>query len=85
MRIAISIPDDVLERIERLARRAGRSRSAVFNAALSEYVARHAADEVTEAMDRVIANVGDSRDAFSVAAARRLLAKTEWRCRRLKT
>jgi metal-responsive CopG/Arc/MetJ family transcriptional regulator len=78
MRIAISIPDDVFERIERLARRAGCSRSEVFSASLSEYVARHAADEVTDAMDRVIANVDDSRDAFSAATSRHLLAKTEW-------
>jgi metal-responsive CopG/Arc/MetJ family transcriptional regulator len=78
MKTVVSIPDDVFEKIDRLARRAGRSRSDVFSAALSEYIARHAPDEAAEAMDRVIADVGDSRDAFSAAAARRILAKTEW-------
>lgn len=67
-----------VEKIERLARRAGRSRSVVFSAALSEYVARHAPDEVTEDMDRVIADVGEPQDAFVVAAGRRILEKTEW-------
>jgi mRNA interferase MazF len=52
MKTAVSIPDDVFERAERLARRAGRSRSEVFSAALAEYLARHAPDEVTDAMDR---------------------------------
>lgn len=53
MKTAISIPDDVFEQVERLAKRAGRSRSEVYRAALSEYIARHAPDEVTEAMNRV--------------------------------
>lgn len=78
MKTAVSIPDEVFEKVERLARRAGRSRSEVFSAALSEYVARHAPDEVTDAMDRVIANVGDQQDAFISAAGRRVLENSEW-------
>ena len=78
MKIAVSIPYDVFQKTERLARRAGRSRSAVFSAALHEYVARHAPDEVTEAIDRVCAAVGDQSDRFVAAAARRVLERTEW-------
>jgi metal-responsive CopG/Arc/MetJ family transcriptional regulator len=78
MKTAVSIPDEVFEKVERLARRAGRSRSEVFSAALAEYVARHAPDEVTEAMDRVCADVGDQGDAFVSAAGRRVLENTEW-------
>lgn len=78
MKTAVSIPDEVFEKVERLARRAGRSRSEVFSAALAEYVARHAPDEVTEAMDRVCANVGDNEDPFVSAASRRVLENTEW-------
>jgi metal-responsive CopG/Arc/MetJ family transcriptional regulator len=48
MKAAVSIPDEVLAKAERLARRSKRSRSELFSAALSEYVARHAPDEVTE-------------------------------------
>jgi metal-responsive CopG/Arc/MetJ family transcriptional regulator len=78
MKTAVSIPDVVFEKIERLARRAGRSRSEVFSAALAEYVARHAPDEVTEAMNRVCAEVGEQHDAFVGAAGRRVLENTEW-------
>jgi metal-responsive CopG/Arc/MetJ family transcriptional regulator len=78
MKTAVSIPDEVFEKVERLARRAGRSRSEVFSAALAEYVARHAPDEVTDAMDRVIADVGDQQDAFVSAAGRQVLENTEW-------
>jgi metal-responsive CopG/Arc/MetJ family transcriptional regulator len=78
MKTAVSIPDEVFEKVERLARRAGRSRSEVFSAALAEYVARHAPDEVTDAMDRVITDVGDLPDTFVAAAGRRVLEQTEW-------
>lgn len=78
MKTAVSIPDKVFEKIERLARRAGRSRSEVFSAALTEYVARHAPDEVTEAMDRVWAEVGDQQDLFVRAAGHRVLKSVEW-------
>lgn len=78
MKTAVSIPDALFEKAERLARRAGRSRSNVFSAALAEYVVRHAPDEVTEAMDRVLANVGDQGDGFVSTASRRVLEQTEW-------
>ena len=78
MKIVVSIPDELVARIERLALRTGRPRSEVFSAALAEYVARHAPDEVTEAVERVCVKVGDQPDAFVAAAARRVLKKTEW-------
>ncbi len=78
MKTAVSIPDDVFEKAERLARRAKRSRSEVFSAALAEYVARHAPDEVTDAMNRVCADVGNQQDPFVAAAGRRLLQNIEW-------
>lgn len=78
MKTAVSIPDDVFEKVERLARRGKRSRSEVFSAALREYVARHSPDEVTEAINRVCDQVGDQRDEFVSAAAQRILERTEW-------
>lgn len=78
MKTAVSIPDEVFEKVERLARRAGRSRSEVFSKALSEYVARHAPDEITDAMNRVCADIGGQPDAFIRAAGRRVLENTEW-------
>jgi metal-responsive CopG/Arc/MetJ family transcriptional regulator len=78
MKTAVSIPDDVFEQVERLARRARTSRSEVFSKALREYVARHAPDEVTEAMNRVCDGLGGRPDAFVAAAARHTLERCEW-------
>lgn len=78
MKTAVSIPDEVFEKVERLARRARKSRSEVFSAALREYVARHAPDEVTESINEVCDHIGEQDDAFVRSAARRILEKAEW-------
>ena len=78
MKTAVSIPDEVFEKVERLARKARRSRSEVFSAALKEYVARHAPDDVTDAMNRVCDEVGDRPEGFVTIAGRRILKNTEW-------
>lgn len=78
MKTAVSVPDDVFERADHLARAAGRSRSEVYSAALREYIARHAPDEVTEALDRVVGEIGEGLDPFVDEATRRVLAATEW-------
>ena len=80
MKTAISVPDDVFNRAERLARTAGKSRSEVYSAALREYVARHEPDEVTEAINRAIEDLGEDAapDEFLRAAAKRVLDASEW-------
>ena len=78
MKTAVSVPDDVFDRAEALARREKRSRSEVYSAALREYVARHAPDDVTEALDRVVAEAGEVDDSFIRVAAERVLRATEW-------
>jgi predicted transcriptional regulator len=78
MKVAVSVPNDVFERADRLARAAGRSRSDVYSSALREYVARHTPDEVTTALDRVIADIDDPVDPFVAAASRRVLEATAW-------
>jgi metal-responsive CopG/Arc/MetJ family transcriptional regulator len=78
VKTAVSIPDEVYQRAERLARRTKKSRSRLVSDALREYLARHAPDEVTAAMDRACAEVAGSRDDFASAAARRILERSEW-------
>jgi len=78
MKTAVSIPDELFEGAERLARRTKKSRSRLYGDALKEYLARHAPDETTEAMNRACAEVGDVRDSFVSAAARRILEQSEW-------
>ncbi|MDP8982701.1 MAG: ribbon-helix-helix protein, CopG family [Acidobacteriota bacterium] len=78
MKTAVSIPDDIFEAAERLARSGKKSRSRLFSDALKEYVARHAPDDITEAMDRTCAELQTPNDEFVSSAARRILEKSEW-------
>jgi antitoxin MazE6 len=78
MKTAVSIPDDIFEGAERLARRTKRSRSRVFSDALKEYLARHAPDKITEAMNQACAEIGEEEDSFVSSTARRVLEKSEW-------
>jgi metal-responsive CopG/Arc/MetJ family transcriptional regulator len=78
MKTTVSIPDDVFEEAERLAAELETSRSQLYSCALQEFVARHAPDRLTEAMNRVVAGVGTEVDEFSQRAARRVLEQVEW-------
>ena len=78
MKTAVSLPDEVFRKAERLARRLGKSRSALYREALDEYVTRRDPDEITDAVNRVVAKVGVRPDPFVRAAARRILQRTEW-------
>ena len=78
MKTAVSIPDDVFKRAERLARRTKKSRSQLFSDALKEYVERHATEEITEAMNAAWAELGNPKDDFVSFAAARVLKRSEW-------
>lgn len=78
MKTAVSIPDDVFEGAERLARRANKSRSQLYSDALREYLARHSPDEVTTAMNRVCDDIETGPEPFLKEAARRILHRNEW-------
>lgn len=78
MKTAISLPDDVFLEAERQARRTRKSRSQLYAEALSEYLARHAPDHVTEAMNKVVDQVKKPTDPFVSTAARRILERSEW-------
>lgn len=77
MKTAVSIADDVFADAERLAHELKKSRSRLYCDAVREYVARHSAESVTEALDRVCDEV-ECRDGFVQAAARGTLAQTDW-------
>jgi hypothetical protein len=44
----------------------------------AEELARHAAEDITDAMDRVCAALGHPADEFVLSAARRILERSEW-------
>jgi predicted transcriptional regulator len=78
MKTAISIPDEVFEAAEKLARESGQSRSQLYSRAVREYVARHSADSITAALDEVFADGTLADDGFSAAAARRVFERSDW-------
>jgi metal-responsive CopG/Arc/MetJ family transcriptional regulator len=79
MKTAISLPDHVYREAERHAKRTKKSRSQLYAEALAEYLARHAPDEITEQMNAVVTQLGETvADSFVTAAARRTLERVEW-------
>ena len=77
MKAAVSIPDDVFAEADRLAKQLKTSRSQLYSRALKEFLARHAPDQVTDAMNRVCDEVASS-DEFVHRAGRRIARKIEW-------
>ena len=78
MKAAVSIPDDVFEAGERLARRLRTSRSQLYARALADFVVQHDEDKVTAELNRVLDEVGAEVDDFSRKAAEQTLGRVEW-------
>lgn len=78
MKTAVTLPDDVFDKAERLATLRNVGRDELYAEALRHYIARHDPDAVTDAMNRVIDEIGDETDPFVQAAARRTLKQVEW-------
>jgi metal-responsive CopG/Arc/MetJ family transcriptional regulator len=78
MKVAVSIPDPVFSEAEALARRLNASRSEIYARALDAFVATHAPERVTEALNAVVAANGAEPDAFVRRAARQTLERAEW-------
>lgn len=78
MKAAISIPDDVFEQGERLARRLHTSRSQLYARALADFVIQHDDEKITTAMNEVLEEVGAEPDDFTRRAAQQALRRVEW-------
>ena len=78
MKTAVSLPDHVYREAERYAKRTRKSRSRLYAEALTEYLARHAPDDVTEAMNAVVDQLGGDADPFVRRAGQRALTSVEW-------
>jgi Arc/MetJ family transcription regulator len=78
MKTAISIPDELFAQADALARLLKTSRSELYARAVREYVARHASDDVTAALDRVCADVGPEDAVFATQASERVLERSPW-------
>ena len=73
-----ALPRALDAKVTRVARRLRKPRTMVLKEAIEEYAARHDADAVTEAMNRVAAVVDTRLDPGLAAASRRVLERTEW-------
>ncbi len=81
MKVAVSIPDEVFEETESLAKRLKASRSEIYSRALTEFLGRHVPERLTELMDLVVREAGAvEREVFRVGprGARQVLKRTDW-------
>ena len=76
VKTAISIPDDVFRRAERLAKRRKVSRSELYTSALIQMLDAEPGEDLTRSCDAAFAD--DRPDRFTNAAARAALAAIEW-------
>lgn len=79
VKTAISLPDALYHRAERVAQRLGRTRSALYAEALEAYLdATEGADEVTAMLDEVYADAVATSRSAGAAAGRRLIDSGQW-------
>lgn len=78
MKTAISIPDDVFARAEQFAHQRKIARSALFTAAVDEYIQHHRQDDVTRKLNEVYAKEDSSLDPVFARLQSLSLPKEEW-------
>ena len=78
MKTAISIPDDVFSRAERFAHRREMTRSALFTAAVDEYIQHHRGEDVTRKLNEVYADEDSSLDPVFARLQSLSLPKEDW-------
>lgn len=78
MKTAISLPDDLFEAANTLARKLGMTRSGLFASAVADYVARHRTSRVTERLDAVYATEDSRLEDAMKNAQDRTLRRSEW-------
>jgi metal-responsive CopG/Arc/MetJ family transcriptional regulator len=78
MKTAISLPDDLFSAADSLAQRLGVSRSALYSAAVAEFLAKHTESEVTARLDRLYASESSALEPSFQRAQRRSLAPETW-------
>jgi len=64
--------------MQRTAKRSQKPRKQMYRDAPAENVNRHALDEVTQAVNRVVDRCNEPRDPFVLAAARSVRERVEW-------
>ena len=78
MKTAISLPDEVFEQAEGLAKRKGMSRSELYVQALRLFLEREEGDQVTRKLNEVYGKVASQADPVLSALQFRALPRDEW-------
>lgn len=78
MKTAISLPDELFQRVDELAKRLGIPRSQLYARALSEYLAAHGPEHVTAALDAVYSGTDSSLDPVIVSAQAGSVPEDDW-------
>ena len=78
MKIAISIPDEIFEDAEYLARRQGKSRSKLYADAVAEYVGAYRTESITEQLNAVYREKSSTMDSALELAQYRVLEEEDW-------
>ena len=78
MKTAISVPDDVFQAADRLAKRLAMSRSQLYAEAVEQYVADHALDQVTQCLDEVYADEAATVDPDLLRAQAASIPPEKW-------
>lgn len=78
MKVAVSIPDEVFKKADRLARDLKKSRSELYTNALTEYLNVRDADSVREKLDAIYAVEQGELDPSFVRAQSEVLDDEAW-------
>ena len=78
MKTAISLPDDLFESADVLAKRLGLSRSELYATAVAEYLAKHRDEDVTGRLNEVFADEPSGIDPALRSAQARSVSAAEW-------
>jgi metal-responsive CopG/Arc/MetJ family transcriptional regulator len=78
MKTAISLPDDVFERMEEVSKKLGVSRSELYRRAALEFLARQEGEEITRRLNEVYSTEDSSLDPTLAALQYASLEKERW-------
>jgi metal-responsive CopG/Arc/MetJ family transcriptional regulator len=78
MKTAISIPDEIYQSADQLAKRLGMSRSELYSKAVSIFINAHQNEAVTKALDQIYEKEKSGIDPVINVMQLKSLPKEEW-------
>lgn len=78
MKVAISLPDNLFDAADQMAKDLGVSRSSLIAAALEEYLAKHSQSEITERLNAFFSTNSNLGDPLIEYAQSRIFENETW-------